>query len=82
MQHPYCWNGNTQMSGDTIFLFMQNKKPKLANVHNNAILINKTTAGIFNQLSGRYIEANFKDGELDSIRVKWLPAESIYYPQD
>lgn len=33
-------------------------------------------------MAGRTLNAYFKEGNIDYIRIKGSPAESIYYPQD
>jgi len=82
MQHPLCWNGNTQLSGDTITVFTINKKPSHVHVTNNAMLVNRTKEGLYNQIAGKNMKGHFTDGELDHIIDLGNPAESIYYPQD
>lgn len=80
--NPICWNGNTQLTGDTMFLYTKNQQPKEVNVFFNAMVINKTTQGFFNQMNGKTLNAYFKAGNIDNIRTKGNPAESIFYPQD
>ncbi len=46
------------------------------------MVVNKPAEGIYNQIAGRTLNAYFKDGVIDYIRVKGSPAESIFYPQD
>jgi len=79
---PVVWNGKTQVSGDTIYMFTENQKPKRLYVFYNGIIINKTADQLFNQIAGRTLNGYFKDGAIDYVRVKGSPAESIYYPQD
>ncbi len=79
---PLCWNGTTQLSGDTMYLFTQNQQPKEIQVFNNAIVVNKTKEGFFNQMSGKTINGFFNDGKIQQVRTKGSPAESIFYPQD
>ena len=81
-QEPVFWNDRTQVSGDTMYLFTENQKAKRLYVFNNGLVINQTKEGLFNQVGGRTINGYFKDGEIDYIRVKGTPAESIFYPQD
>lgn len=80
---PVAWSKGSQVSGDTIIIFTENKKPKRLYVFENALMIQnvKETAGFYNQLRGRTINGYFKDGELDYVRAKGT-AESIYYAQD
>ncbi len=80
--NPVVWSGQSQVTGDTIFLYTKNKKPEHLYVVNNAMIINKTKEGFYNQISGKTINAYFKDGAIDYARVKGQKAESIYYIQD
>jgi lipopolysaccharide export system protein LptA len=80
-QKPYCWNGNTQLSGDTILLFTKNQQPQRLFVYNNAMVINKTDQGFFNQMVGKTMNGSFIEGNIDYIRTKGIPAESVFYPQ-
>ena len=79
---PVVWNGNSQVTGDTLYMYTQNQKPKRLYVFNNGMIINKTAEGLFNQIGGRTLNGYFVDGSIDYVRVKGSPAESIYYPQD
>ena len=63
-----------------MYLFTQNQKAKRLYVFNNGIVINRTKEGLFNQIGGRTLNAYFKEGVIDYIRVKGSPAESIFYP--
>lgn len=80
---PIAWSKGSQVTGDTIFVYTENKKPKRLSVFENGLLIQnvKDSAGFFNQIRGRTINGYFKDGELDFVRAKGT-AESIYYAQD
>jgi lipopolysaccharide export system protein LptA len=79
---PVVWNDNSQVTGDTLYVFTQNQKPKRLYVFNNGLIINKTKEGMYNQIGGRTLNGYFVDGSIDYVRVKGSPAESIYYPQD
>ncbi len=81
-QEPVFWNGKTQVTGDTMYLFTANKKPRRLYVFNNSLVINRPIDGINNQIGGRNMNAYFENGEIDYIRVKGTPAQSIFYPQD
>ncbi|RYE55681.1 MAG: hypothetical protein EOP48_09680, partial [Sphingobacteriales bacterium] len=82
LTNPVFWNGKTQVNGDTMHLYTKNRKPERLHVFNNSFSINHAGSGIYNQIAGRVMNAYFKDGEIDYIRVRGFPAESIYYPQD
>lgn len=79
---PVCWNNNTQLTGDTIYLKTENQKAKQLYVFFNAMVINKTNDGLYNQMAGKTLNGFFKEGNIDYIRIKGSPAESIFYPQD
>jgi lipopolysaccharide export system protein LptA len=79
---PVVWSGNTQIAGDTIFLYTENKQPKRLYVFESGLIVNKTKEGFFNQMSGKTINGYFIDGKIDYMRVKGSQSESIYYMQD
>ena len=82
LQNPICWNSNSQIKGDTMLLFTEKQKAKELQVYNNAIIINKTKEGFFNQVAGRILQGYFINGNFDWAYIKGSPAESIFYPQD
>ncbi len=79
---PVFWNDKTQVNGDTIHLFTKNQQAERLYVFNNGLVVNQSNEKLFNQVTGRTINAYFVKGEIDSIRVKGSPAESIFYPMD
>jgi lipopolysaccharide export system protein LptA len=79
---PVCWSNNSQVSGDTMYMYTRNQKADRLSVFYNSFVINRTREGLFNQMAGRTLNAYFTDGNIDYIRVKGSPAESIFYPQD
>ena len=80
---PVLFAQQSQVAGDTIYLFTENKKAKRLYVFENGIIINETGKGkLYNQIGGRTINGYLIEGALDVVRVKGSPAESIYYPQD
>lgn len=78
---PVAWANKTQISGDTMYLYTQNKQPLRAYVFNNAIAVNETAKDLYNQIKGFTINAYFINGNIDYIRAKG-EAESIYYVMD
>lgn len=79
---PVVWSANTQIAGDTMFLYTQNKQPKRLYVFESGLIVNRTKEGFFNQMSGKTINGYFIDGKIDYMRVKGTQSESIYYMQD
>lgn len=80
--HPAVWSGSTQITGDTMFLWTENKEPKRLYVFENAMIVNRTREGFFNQMAGKTLNAYFINGKIDYVRVRGTQAESIYYLQD
>lgn len=81
-QDPLVFSNNSQIAGDTIYMFTKNKKADRLYVFENGIIINKVNEKMYNQFAGRTLNGYFKDGELDYMRAKGSPAESVFYPQD
>ncbi len=79
---PIVWNAQTQVTGDTIYMYTQNQKPKRLYVFFNGMIANETAPGLYNQIGGRTLNGYFIDGSIDYVTVKGTPAESIFYPQD
>jgi lipopolysaccharide export system protein LptA len=78
---PVIWAKESQISGDTIYLFTKNKTADQIFVFENAYSINKTPETLFNQIRGNRLNGYFKEGSIDYIRAKGN-AESVYYLQD
>jgi Organic solvent tolerance protein OstA len=81
-QDPVVWSGDSQVTGDTMYLFTKNKKVERMYVFENGMIINKSSHNFFNQISGRTINGYFKNGKINYVRVRGQKAESIYYAQD
>lgn len=79
---PVLWSGNTQIAGDTMFLYTKNKQPLRLYVFEKGLIVNRTKEGFFNQMSGKTINGYFVDGKIDYMRVKGTQSESIYYIQN
>jgi lipopolysaccharide export system protein LptA len=79
---PIVWGKENQITGDTIYLFTENKKPKQMYVFYNAMAISNSGHDFYDQIRGRTINAYFKDGEINFMHSKGTQAESVYYAQD
>ena len=79
--NPIVWAKESQITGDTIYLYTKNKKPDHIEVLENAFSISKSNDSFYNQLKGNTINGFFKDGDIDHIMAKGS-AESLYYLQD
>ncbi|RYY31426.1 MAG: hypothetical protein EOO04_01250 [Chitinophagaceae bacterium] len=78
---PIMWASNSQVSGDTIYIYTRNKKAERVYVFENSIAVNKSGENMFNQLKGTTLNGYFKDGVMDYMRAKGT-AESVYYARD
>lgn len=79
---PVVWAQENQIYGDTIYLFIRDKKPERLYVFENAMAINRAdSSNYFNQLKGTTINALFIDGKVNSMRAKGNAA-NIYYATD
>lgn len=81
-QNPIVWNGDSQVTGDTIYLYTKSKKPERFYVFEKGMVVNKSNKQFYNQISGKTINGYFINGAIDYVRVKGQKAESIYYVQD
>ncbi len=79
---PIVWANNNQITGDTIYMYVKNKKPEQLLVFDNAIAINKIdSSDYFNQMRGIRLNAWFEEGEIIKMRCKGN-AENIYFALD
>lgn len=79
---PIVWASNSQVTGDTIYLFTKNKKAERMYVFENSMVINKSDSNMYNQISGKTLNGYFKDGAIDYMRTKGAPAQSVYFAKD
>lgn len=78
---PVMWSRESQVTGDTIYLFSKDKKPKRMYAFENGLTISKVTDQYFNEVKGRTINAYFVNGNIDYVRAKGN-AENVYYATD
>ena len=80
-QNPLVWANNSQISGDTIYLYTENKKAKQVQVFENSFLINQMDPGVFNQIKSTRLDSYFINGVIDSVRARGS-AETVYFLRD
>jgi lipopolysaccharide export system protein LptA len=80
-QNPVIWAKESQITGDTIYLFTKNKKADRMKVFENSLLVNRADPEVYNQVKSTRMDAYFKDGSIDSARC-FGSAECIYFIQD
>ncbi len=82
LKDPVAWVQENQITGDTLYLFVQNKKPERMYVFENAMAISKESKDYFNQVRGNNMNAYFKDGKINFMKTKGSPADNVYYAVD
>ncbi|WP_320632457.1 OstA-like protein [Porphyromonas somerae] len=76
---PFIWSGESQVTGDTVSLFIHNGELDYAHIRENAYLSSKVDEEKhFNQMRGREVLAYFSDQQMDSVWTRGN-AEVIYY---
>lgn len=80
-KEPVVWGKENQITGDTIYLHTENKKPSWFEAINNGFMVSMLQQGVFNQIKSSRMDGRFTNGNLDSVKAKGS-AESIYFLQD
>lgn len=80
-QDPVVWSNNSQVTGDTIYLFTKNKKADRIKVFTNSFLVNQKDSGVYNQVQADRMDAFFTQGAMDSVLAVGN-SESVYFIQD
>ncbi len=77
---PILWSGKSQMTGDSIFIQsnVQTEKLDSLRVFYNAFIVDKDTAGGFNQIKGKELIGYFKDNALDVVTINKNVEHLIY----
>ena len=80
---PMIWTQGSQLSGDTIYLQMKNKKLDNMEMFPKAFIANleKGDSVNFNQMAGKKMRGFFYDGKLNKMFIDGN-AESIYFVHD
>lgn len=77
--NPIFWSQGSQLTGDTIYMQLRNKKINSVQVINTAFAVNvDTDSAKFNQIKGKTITGFFKEGKLSRMYVDGN-AESVYF---
>lgn len=84
LRNPVLWNGDSQMTGDTIHILSNTVTEKLdtLKVFNNAFLIQKDTLGTgYNQVKGERLIGLFTENQLDTVNID-KNVEVIFFMRD
>ncbi len=78
---PIVWNGNTQISGDLIEVFIIDSVVDRAHFTGRSIAIRQVDSIRFDQLAGKEIMAYLDSGQLSQVDVSGN-AETVFYPAE
>lgn len=78
---PFVWSDSTQIAGDTIDIFLKEKKMDRLTVRNQATILNSTDLKFFNQIQGRFLEAFFRESKIYKMNVNGN-GQIVYYLTD
>ncbi len=79
---PILWVNKNQLTGDTIYMHLNNKKAEQLRVLNNAMAISPVdSTDYFNQLKGNTIIVDFVESKVHKMQTKGS-AENIYFATD
>lgn len=78
---PILWNGNQQLLGEEIMVYMNDSTIDWAHVHNQTLSVEKIDSVNYNQVTGKDMKAYFKDGEMYKVDVIGS-VRVIYYPME
>ncbi len=81
---PVAWSRNSQITGDTILLYLDSNKLKRIFIPNNAFVASRSgpeKANMFDQVQGKTLTGYFENNAMREMIV-FPQAESIYYSTD
>jgi lipopolysaccharide export system protein LptA len=84
MYDPITWSRKSQITGDTILMYLDSSKIKKVYVPNNALVVSQSgppKARLYDQIQGKTLTGHFKDNTIDNMVVQ-PNAEAIYYAKD
>jgi hypothetical protein len=84
MYSPILWSRKSQMTGDTVLMYLDSSKIKKVYIPNNSFVISRSgpeKANFFDQVQGKTLTANFKDNAINDMLVK-PEAQVIQFSKD
>jgi lipopolysaccharide export system protein LptA len=80
-KQPVLWATGTQLTGDTILLYVKNQTADKILLDQNGLIVKEAGKNLYNQIKGNQITGYFVGQTLDWMHVDGN-AESIYYIKD
>ena len=84
MYDPIVWSRKSQVTGDTIYAYLDSSKIKKIYIPNNALVVSQSgppKAKLYDQIQGKTLTGHFKNNAIDNMVVR-PNAEAIYYAKD
>ena len=78
---PFLWSDSTQIAGDTISMYVKDKKIDHVKIQENGSILSSDDLLFFDQIQGREIHARFEAGNLASVHVNGN-TKLVYYLKD
>lgn len=78
---PILWNGEQQLLGEEIKVYMNDSTIDWAHVINQALTVERKDSIHFNQVTGKEMKAYFKNGEMYQVDVL-ANVQLIFYPEE
>ncbi len=78
---PVLWSDSSQISADTIWVYMADGKADSMSLSKNCFVITMADSTGFNQIKGRDMEAQFRENKLHRLLVTGN-SETIYFAKD
>lgn len=78
---PVLWVDDNQLSADTMRMLLKDEKLYKMDLVRNALVVNQTDSGLYNQIQGKDMHGYFDNGVLKRMEVQGN-GESIYYAKD
>ena len=78
---PVMWNGDLQLLGEVVKVYMNDSTINWVNIINQALYVEELDSAIYNQIKGKEMEFYFTDGKLSEMHVIGS-VEVVFYPLD
>ena len=80
-QDPILWNGNQQLLGEKVMVYMNDSTIDWAYIQNQALSVERIDSVNYNQVTGKEMKAYFKNGEMERVDVIGS-VRLVYYPTE
>ena len=78
---PILWNGNTQLLGEVVKVYLKDSAIDWVNVINQTLYVERLDSACYNQIKGQEMKYFFSEGELREMQVIGS-VEIVFYPID